>query len=57
MSELQKDTDFSPSEHAREMVKYHTEQLEHCMKIYNKTSKQVQKHETMLSYYQQQLGK
>ena len=57
LSESLQDTDFNPSEYAKEMVEYHTEQLQACMKVYNATSKQVQKHQTMLDYYQKQLGK
>ena len=55
MSESKKVTDFNPRAYAEEMIKHHTVQLDACMKVYNKTSKQVQKHQTMLTYYQQQL--
>ena len=57
LSESKETTEFNPQQYAESMVKYHSEQLQHCLQIYNKTSKQVQKHETMLQYYQQQINK
>ena len=53
--ESTENTEFTLAEHAKEQVEYRTQLLKDLSLIYESTSKEIRKQQTMLSYYQKQL--